>query len=82
MYFIFLFLGMLWVKKCRNLSVCGGGGGRFVKYFPTMPKIWNYFFYQLHLLTKQSEVYIISFYQMVVNMGKYLPQEGKVRENN
>ena len=80
-----LFLEMLWVKKCRNLS-----GG---KYFPitvnifAMPKIWNYFFWD-HLFICGGNITYDLFYQLVINMAKYLPQKGnvlqkgKVSQNN
>ena len=75
---------MSWVKKCRNLI---GGGG---EYFPItvnilpMSKIWNYFFVHTASVEKiiRGNIAFNLFYQFVVNMGKYLHQKGKVRENN
>ena len=71
-----LFLEILWVKKCPNLS----GVGR--EYFPItlnifyMPKIWNDFFYSTALVDKiiRGNITNYSFYQLVFDMEKYLPQ--------
>ena len=70
------FLEMLSVKKCRNLS-----GGKYflitVNIFP-MPKIWNDFFCSSAFVDKiiRGNITYDLFYQLVVNMGKYLPKKG------
>ena len=72
---------MLSVKKCSNLS-----GGKYfpitVNIFPLL-KIWNYDFCCTAFIDKiiRGNIIYDVFYQLVVNMEKYLSQKGKVREN-
>ena len=81
LYFMCLFWEMLRVKNCRISSGW--------KYFPITANIspcptWNYFFCCtafVHKIIRGNIIYNL-FYQLVVNMRKYLPQKGKVRENN
>ena len=89
MFHMPIFRNVIWVNKCRNLS-----GGKYfyiavniAKPNPNpnpIPKIRNYFFpYCLNDITRGNIIRFF-FYQLVRKYrgNNYLPQKGKVRENN
>ena len=88
-YFKCLFLEMLWersvVKKCRNLSVWG----IFLyqgEYFPHAENLELLCFCSAAFVEKKKKIrgnrIYNSFHQLVVKMGKCLPQKAKVCEKN
>ena len=74
-----LFLEILWVKKCSKLKSGGGVFPMTLHIFP-MPKIWICFFCSSAFVEKIIRGNIIhdSFYQLVLNMRKYLPKKALV----
>ena len=80
---MYLFLDRLWVKKGGNLS----GGKIFpyhIEYFPHAANLDQLFLVLVAFVDKIIRGNIIYglFNQLVINMGKYLPQKRKVCENN
>ena len=74
---------MLSVKKCRNLSE-GGIVPYYSEYFPHAENLeLLILFYGICRQNNHRKHTIYNlFYQLVVNMGKYLPKKGRVRKNN
>ena len=80
-YFMCRFLEILFVKKRRNLS--GGKYFPITEYFPHAENLEQPFCSSA-FVDKILRANIISnlFDQLLVNMGKYLLQKGKVCEND
>ena len=69
-----LFLEMLWVTKCRNLSVSRWEYFTITGNIFLMPKNWNYFFYSSAFVDEKIRGKIIYdlFNHLFFNMGKHL----------
>ena len=85
LFFMCLFLEILWAKKCRYLS--GVNIPRHSEYFPHVKNLELLFVIthvQVAFVDKiiRRNIKCNLFHQFVVKTGTYLPQKGKVRENN
>ena len=72
---------MLFVQKCRNLVCVGGIFPYHSENFPHAENLKPFFCSTAFVDKIIKVIKVTSFYQIVVNIGKYLPQKGKARHS-